>query len=75
MTVPISPAAQAALDAAMRHEINTEYYSRKIAAAALRDAAKQQRDLAVDVGSAFAPVVTVAANFLETIANELDPTP
>ena len=33
---PLSPAAQAVLDAAQRYEINPECYSRQIAAAALR---------------------------------------
>jgi siderophore synthetase component len=36
---PISPAAQAVLDAAMQYEINPECYSREIAATALRAAA------------------------------------
>jgi hypothetical protein len=36
----LSPAAQAVLDAAMQYEINPECYSREIAAAALRAAAK-----------------------------------
>ena len=38
---PISPAAQAVLDAAMQYEINPECYSREIAAAALRATADQ----------------------------------
>ena len=38
---PLSPAAQAVLDAAMQYEINPECYSREIAAAVLRAAADQ----------------------------------
>ena len=41
MSQPLSPAAQAVLDAAMQYEINPECYSREIAAAALRAAADQ----------------------------------
>ena len=41
MTEPLSPAAQAVLDAAMQYEINPECYSREIAAATLRTAADQ----------------------------------
>ena len=43
---PLSPAAQAVLDAAMQYEINPECYSREIAATALRAVAlycKQDR--------------------------------
>ena len=42
---PLSPAAQAVLDAAVQYEINPECYSREIAAAALRAAAEQIEDL------------------------------
>jgi len=41
MTHPLTPAAQAVLDAAMKYEINPECYSREIAAAALRAAVDQ----------------------------------
>ena len=68
----LSPAAQAVLDAVI--EISPAP-ALSITAAALRAAAEQQRDLAFDVGSAFVPGVEVAADFLEIIANELDPAP
>jgi hypothetical protein len=38
---PLSPAAQAVLDAAMKYEINPECYSREIAAAVLRAVTKR----------------------------------
>ena len=41
MTKPLSPTAQAVLDAAQRYEINPECYSREIAAAALRAVVNQ----------------------------------
>ncbi len=41
MSNPLSPAAQAVLDAAVQYEINPECYSREIAAAALRAVADQ----------------------------------
>jgi hypothetical protein len=69
----LSPAAQAVLDAA-DSAFEQAGTTRQGITAALRAAVEQQRDLAFDVGSAFVPSVEVAADFLETLAAELDPT-
>jgi hypothetical protein len=58
-TPPLSPAAQAVLDAAMQYEINPECYSREIAVAVLRAAADQAIPLTkTPWGTSLIPVLT-----------------
>jgi hypothetical protein len=69
---PISPAAQAVLDAAMQYEINPECYSREIAATALRAAALHLHAEEVETcgGASYALVIEV--DDLIAIADELE---
>ena len=78
MTKPLSPTAQAVLDAAQRYEINPECYSREIAAAALRavaDYAQRSSYAAApstDWGDGWKVGVSDTAQGLIAIADELE---
>ena len=69
---PLSPAAQAVLNAAMQYEINPECYSRDIAAAALRAAAEKIEELYCESDVDSSEGVVFALRQLVLIASELE---